>query len=85
MLTEYMEHAMHKAHYETTENGRFFGSIHLCRGCWGEGSTLEECRDELLGALECWILVGVRHGDELPVIDGIDLNPKIHAETDQVA
>lgn len=67
------------------ENGRFFGSIATCRSCWGEGATLEECRDELRGALECWILIGVRRGDELPAIDGIDLNPKVHAETDQVA
>ena len=76
---------MRKAHYEVMETGRFFGSIPACRGCWGEGATLEECRDELRGALECWILVGVRHGDPLPVIDGIDLNPKAYAETDQVA
>jgi predicted RNase H-like HicB family nuclease len=85
MLTEYMDLAMRKAHYEVMENGHFFGTIAPCRGCWGEGTTLEECRDELRGALECWILVGVRHGDELPVIDGIDLNPKVYAETGQMA
>jgi predicted RNase H-like HicB family nuclease len=85
MLTEYIDHAMRHAHYELMENGRFFGSIPPCRGCWGEGATLEECRDELRGALECWILVGVRHGDQLPVIDGLDLNAKAYAEADQVA
>jgi predicted RNase H-like HicB family nuclease len=69
MLTEYIENAMRRAHYEMMESVRFFGSIALCRGCWGEGATLEECRDELRGALECWILVGVQHGDSLPVID----------------
>jgi predicted RNase H-like HicB family nuclease len=67
------------------ENGRFFGSIDPCKGCWGEGATLEECREELRGALECWILVGARHGDALPVIDGIDLNTKEYAEANQVA
>lgn len=85
MLTEYIEQAMRKAHYEVMENGRFFGAIPPCAGCWGEGATLEECRDELRGALECWILVGVRHGDKLPEIDGIDLNPKAYAEADQMA
>ena len=85
MLTDYIRAAMRHAHYELMENGRFFGSIPRCRGAWGEGATLEECRGELHGALQCWILVGLRHGDELPVIDGIDLNPHTHAEADQVA
>ena len=67
------------------ENKRFFGSISQCRGAWGEGATLEECREELRGALECWIMVGLRHSDHLPLIDGIDLNPKAHAEADQMA
>lgn len=85
MLIEYAQEAMKQAHYELMENGRFFGSIGPCRGCWGEGATLEECREELRTALECWILVGLRHGDELPVIAGIDLNAKPYAEADQMA
>jgi len=85
MLTEYIEHAMRKAHYQLMENGRFFGSIASCPGCWGEGATLEECRDDLRAALECWIMVGMRHGDELRAIDGIDLNSRFHAQTDQTA
>jgi predicted RNase H-like HicB family nuclease len=85
MLTDYISAAMRRAHYELMESGRFFGKIPDCRGCWGEGATLEECREDVQGALECWIMVGLRHGDELPVIDGIDLNKQEHAETDQVA
>jgi predicted RNase H-like HicB family nuclease len=85
MLTEYIQHAMRSAHYELMESGRFFGAISQCRGAWGEGATLEECRDELGEALESWLIAGLRHGDDLPVIDGIDLNPKAHAETNQVA
>lgn len=83
MLTEYLGHAMRHAHYEIMENERFYGSIPLCKGVWAEGKTLEECRGELLGALEAWILVGLRHGDELPVIEGIDLNRSAeYAEAD---
>lgn len=85
MLTAYLQQAMRHAHYELMENGHFFGSVSPCRGAWGEGATLEECREELQGALESWIVAGLRHGDELPVIDGIDLNEKKHAEADQVA
>jgi len=85
MLTEYLRHAMRQAHYELMENGRFFGSIRSCQGAWGEGATLEECREELAEALEAWIVTGLRHGDRLPVIDGIDLNAQDYAETVQVA
>src|SRR5208283_567988 len=56
MLTDYIQRAMRHAHYEVMENGRFFGSIPECRGVWGEGVTLEECREELEGALDAWII-----------------------------
>jgi len=85
MLTEYIQAAMRQAHYELMENGRFFGKIPPCPGAWGEGATLEECPEDLREALEGWILVGLRHGDNLPVLDGIDLNQKQHAEADQMA
>ena len=85
MLTEYIQAAMRQAHYEIMEDGRFWGDLPPCKGCWADGNTLEDCRETLRGALECWILVGVAHGDSLPVIDGIDLNTRAYAEADQVA
>lgn len=84
MLTDYIQRAMRRARYELMENGRFFGSIPECRGVWGEGATLEECREELEAALESWIIVGLRHGDTFPLIDGIDLNVKEYAEPHQM-
>ena len=85
MLTEYIQRAMRHAHYELMENGRFFGSIPECRGAWGEGGSLEECREELAGAFEAWIIAALRHGDPLPVLDGIDLNVKEYAQSDKSA
>jgi predicted RNase H-like HicB family nuclease len=76
MLTDYIRRAMRHARYELMENGRFFGYIPECPGTWGDGATLEECRDELQSVLEDWLMVGIRFGDALPVIDGIDLNPE---------
>ncbi len=76
MLTAYINNAMRHAHYEMMENGRFFGSIPPCPGAWAEGATLEACRAELQEVLEDWLLLGLQLGDKLPVIDGIDLNPK---------
>jgi predicted RNase H-like HicB family nuclease len=76
MLTDYIQAAMRKAHYEIMENGRFYGNIPPCPGAWGEGATLEEAREELRETLESWIIVGLRHGDQFEVIDGIHLNPR---------
>ncbi|MSU63959.1 MAG: type II toxin-antitoxin system HicB family antitoxin [Pedosphaera sp.] len=85
MLTEYIQRAMRHGKYEIIEDGRFFGCIPDCQGAWGEGPTLEECRDDLQGALESWILVRLRRGDPMPVIDGLDLNlsTTAYAEADQ--
>ena len=78
MLTEYICAAMHQATYEILPgDGTFYGEISDCQGVWANEDTLEACRDELKEVLEDWILVGVRMGDALPVIAGIDLNPSV--------
>lgn len=76
MLTDYIREAMRLAHYELMENGRFFATIPGLKGLWAEDATLEACREELQSTLEDWIMLGFRFGHEIPVIAGIDLNPK---------
>lgn len=74
MLTEYIEAAMRKAHYEILpENEGIYGSIEGCEGVWAQAGTLEACRGELKEVLEEWIVLGLRMGHELPVIDGLSL------------
>jgi predicted RNase H-like HicB family nuclease len=68
VLSEYIRAAMRHAEYELMENGRFFGSIRQCRGCWAEAKTLEGCREDLQNALEDWLLLGLQMGHRLPVI-----------------
>lgn len=74
MLSEYIHAAMRSARYELTEEGRYFGSIRACRGCWAEAASLEDCREELQSALEDWLLLGLQMGHQLPAIAGINLN-----------
>ena len=74
MFSQYVKAAMHHAHYELMENGRFFGSIEPCPGLWAEGATLEVCRDELESSLESWLIIKLRCGDVIAVIDGLDIN-----------
>ncbi len=75
MLIQYIQAAMRHAKYERMENGRFFGRIPPCKGCWGEGKTLEGCREDLEGALQDWIVIKLRFEHKLPVVGGININP----------
>jgi predicted RNase H-like HicB family nuclease len=77
MLTKYIEAAMHRATYELLEDGTFYGRIPECQGVWANAETLEACRDELQEVLEGWIILGLRLGHTLPIIDGIDLTPAL--------
>ena len=80
MLTEYIQAGLREAHYELMENGRFFGSIPSCQGAWGEGATLEEVREDLRGAFESWIAIGLHFRHKLPMIASIDINIAEQAE-----
>lgn len=76
MITQYIAAAMKQAEFERMENGRYFATIPACKGCWVEGTSIEECRGELPDALESWLLLGLQLRHTLPVVDGIDLNPQ---------
>lgn len=75
-LSSYIKEAMKLAHYESIEDEayKYIGTIPGLEGLWAGGATLEVCRDELESALEDWLLLGLRFGDRIPVIGGIDLN-----------
>ena len=74
MLTAYIRAAMKRVQYEKLEDGSYYGEIPGFQGVWGNAPSLEACRDELQEVLEDWILLGLRLGHPLPVVDGIDLN-----------
>ena len=74
ILTEYVNQMMARAVYDKLEEGTFAGRIPECKGVVAFGDTLRECEDELRSTLEDWILVGLKLGHPLPVLDGIDLN-----------
>ncbi len=74
MFAEYIQSAMKQAEYEITEDKRYFGKITAFKGVWAEAHTLEQCREELCEVLEEWIILSLKKGESLPVIDMIDLN-----------
>jgi predicted RNase H-like HicB family nuclease len=79
MLREYIDSAMRQAHYELFEDGSFYGEIPSCPGVLANESTLEHCRETLESVLEGWVILGLRLGHDLPIINGINLLQKLAA------
>ena len=74
MLTEYVQAAMRKAHYEILEDDNsFYGEIIGFDGVWATADTLEGCREELAEVLEGWIVLSLSKNLPLPTVDGISL------------
>ncbi len=73
MLTEYIHGAMRRATYEILSDGSFYGEIPGFQGVYANAKTLEACREQLQEVLEGWIVLGLRLGHSLPVVDGIEL------------
>ena len=74
ILTDYIDRAMAQAEYDKLEDNSFAGRIPSCKGVLSFGATLKECEGNLRSTLEDWLLVGLKLGHLLPVVDGIDLN-----------
>ena len=42
-------------------------------GCFTQGASFEEARENLIDAIEVWIMAGLQGGEELPVVNGCQL------------
>lgn len=71
MLTEYINTAMKRATYEVFSDGTFYGEIPEFHGVYSNEKTLEACKEQLQEVLEEWIILGLRLGHSLPVIDEV--------------
>lgn len=78
MITEYIQSALRRAKYEV-EDDVYYAEVSDLPGVLAYGPTLEECRNQLIEVIEGWLIVGIRHGDVIPVLDTIDLNAVIEA------
>jgi predicted RNase H-like HicB family nuclease len=82
-LTDYIEKALSLAEYDKLEDGTFAGRIPSCTGVIAFAETLRACENELQSTLEDWLLLGLKLGHPIPVIeDGYDLNYDTEQETD---
>jgi len=75
MITRYLDAAMRKAHIVYLEEDELYaGTIPGLQGVIAAGMTKDECRHELRGALEAWLLVSLRKNLPIPELDGISLH-----------
>lgn len=80
MLNDFINAALRHAKYEVLENGTVYSEVPELKGVWAEGKTVEECRTELAEVIEGWLFLKLKDGDPIPVIEGVDLNTKLHAD-----
>lgn len=76
MLTNYIQHALARAEYDKLEDNSFVGRIPKCKGVIAFAKSLTQCEAELRSILEDWIIVGLKLGHKLPVLNKLNLNRK---------
>ena len=71
MFAEYIQAAMDKATYEIIDDPEpFYGEVPELIGLWATGKTLEECRKNLMDALDDWIAAHLAWGYPIPPLEG---------------
>lgn len=71
-INEYIHEAAKLARYEWCDDVKQWAAmLDELSFCWAQADTLEETRDQLLEVIEGWIIVGLQHDDEIPVINGM--------------
>jgi len=67
MIQDFIDTYLSRAQYEMIDGGkRFYAEIKPLRGVWATGRTLEECRTNLLSALEGWLIFRLRNRLSVP-------------------
>lgn len=69
MLLAYIQAALDRAQYEIIqEDEPFYGQVPKLDGVWATGKTLEECRRDLVSAIEDWVLFSIARGFPIPAL-----------------
>jgi predicted RNase H-like HicB family nuclease len=69
MFAEYIAAALEKAEYEIIDDPEpYYAHVPGLQGVWATGKTIEECRKELISAIEGWIVLGLHMGQPIPPI-----------------
>ena len=78
MFAEYIAAALEKAEYEIIDDLEpYYAHVPGLQGVWATGKTFEECRKELISAIEGWIVLGLRMGQPIPSISGCTIDVSV--------
>ena len=75
VLTDYIAAGMRRAAVKPLEDGSFAGRIPDCPGLLAFADSPELCLEELRSTFEDWVLLGLKFGDPLPILNGVRLHP----------
>ena len=71
---EYVKEILKTAQYRRDpELGCVVAITSVLPGCMTQGDNFEEARENLIDAIELWLTVGLREGQEMPVVNGVKL------------
>ena len=71
---DYVNEILRTAEYKRdSETACVVAIARTLQGCMTQGGNFEEARDNLIDAIELWITVGLREGEEMPAINGREL------------
>ena len=74
MIREYIEAARARARYELIDDEQpYYGEVPDLPGAWATGKTLEECRKNLAGVIDGWIIIHLRRDLPIPVLGEITI------------
>jgi predicted RNase H-like HicB family nuclease len=63
MISDYVQAALQRAHYELIEDEEpFYGEVPELQGVWAIGKALEECRQQLAEVVDGWVLIRLTRG-----------------------
>jgi predicted RNase H-like HicB family nuclease len=73
-LREYVAEVLKNAIYETGEVlDVIVAEAPDLPGCLTQGDSVEEARENLIDAIEVWIMAGLQSGEEMPIVNGCRL------------
>lgn len=75
MLREYIQQALEQATYEIIEDDEpYYAEVPALQG-GATGGSLEECRRNLIEAVEDWLFLSIAKGLPIPNLGGITIAP----------
>jgi predicted RNase H-like HicB family nuclease len=82
MILEYINAALERANYEIIEDAEpYYGEIPELPGVFATGRTLEECRRNLAGVIDEWLIVRLRRGLPIPPVAGRTVGEIVRVDT----